>query len=136
VCLKNICVFSHYMLWYMTVYIIRYLCIFSLHVGCCRSWQSLIDGSSWLIFWSINLSWSGLIEQRSSQVFAPKIGPSSSGNTMEKICGGHFYKQFSRLNTEWNSCCKFWFKVSSDYKHLLIKTTYNYIYNIIWYNIW
>ena len=46
VCLKNICVFSHYILWYMIVYIIRYLCIFSLHVECYSSRKSLIDGSS------------------------------------------------------------------------------------------
>lgn len=86
VCLKNICVFSHYMLWYMTVYIIRYLCIFSLHVECCRSWKSLIDGSSYQSFdqfWS-GSSGSQLIDQKSSQVFAPKIAKSSSGNSVAK----------------------------------------------------
>jgi len=32
-----------------------------------------------------NLSWSGLIDQRSSQVFAPKIPSSSSGDSVAKL---------------------------------------------------
>jgi len=51
---EYLCIFSLYLMIYdRAVCIIRYPCIFSLHVECHRSWKSLIDGPSWWIFWSI-----------------------------------------------------------------------------------